>query len=388
IDGRGKFLMPGLADMHVHTWSEQDFPLFLANGVTTVRNMFGAPVHLDWRRRIAAGELLGPTIVTAGPIVDGKRPVWPGSDVVADAEDAERVVAAQKEAGYDFVKVYSKLTKTAYDAVVASAKKHGLPVDGHVPDAVGVEAVLASGQRSLEHLSLYGIATSARAESSKDMLAIADFAAWTRFDADKGAALAKATAKSGIWSCPTIVVLQKWVSEKDAEELSKRPEMRYCWMRAMWKSGFGSSKDSRMEEIAASMPKANEARKKMTGLLHAAGARLILGTDMGNPWVVPGFSAHEELRNLVDSGLSPFEALRAATSSPAEMLGVPGEFGTVAAGARADLVLLDADPLADVANAQRVSGVMARGRWLPRADLQAKLDAIAESLGAPASSPK
>src|SRR5262245_14810090 len=100
IDARGKFLMPGLADMHVHTWSEQDFPLFLANGVTLVRNLFGSPMHLDWRRRIAAGELLGPTIVTAGPIVDGKPPVWPGSDVVESKEDAERVVAAQKEAGY------------------------------------------------------------------------------------------------------------------------------------------------------------------------------------------------------------------------------------------------------------------------------------------------
>ncbi|HKE00502.1 MAG TPA: amidohydrolase family protein [Planctomycetota bacterium] len=390
VDGRGKFLMPGLADMHVHTWSADDFPLFLANGVTTVRNMFGAPVHLDWRRRVAEGELLGPTIVTAGPIVDGKPPVWPGSAVVESADQADAVVAEQKEAGYDFVKVYSKLTKPAYDAILAAAKKRGIPVDGHVPDAVGLDAAFASGQRSFEHLMLYGTASaSTHAASATSPPFVLDLYAWSRFDPAKAADAAKRTAAAGVWSCPTLIVMERWVSPEAGAKFLEAPEMRYVspFLRGFWTQLTGKRSSSSNPDLVDAVRRGDAPRQKMTKALRDAGARLILGTDTGNPYVVSGFAVHQELRLLVGAGLTPFEALRAATAAPAEMLGTPAEFGTVAAGARADLVLLDANPLADVANAKAIAGVMARGRWLPRAELQATLDALAERYAAASSAP-
>src|SRR5262245_5537712 len=155
IDGRGKFLMPGLADMHIHLWTQDDLTLFLANGVTFVRNMWGSPQTLVWRDRVERGEVLGPGTYTAGPLLDGKPPVWNGSAVVESAEDAERAVTSQKKAGYDFIKVYKKLSPQAFDAIAATAKKEGLTFGGHVPAAVGLERALAAGQRSVEHLDGY-----------------------------------------------------------------------------------------------------------------------------------------------------------------------------------------------------------------------------------------
>src|SRR5262245_37317727 len=152
IDGHGRWLMPGLVDMHVHSWFESELTLDLANGVTTIRNMFGSPVQVAWRDEVAAGTRLGPSIVTAGPIVDGSPPVWPGSLVVITPEDARNAVQAHVDGHYDFVKVYDRLTPEAYDAVVAAAKAANLPVFGHVPERVGLYAVLASGQRTLEHM--------------------------------------------------------------------------------------------------------------------------------------------------------------------------------------------------------------------------------------------
>src|SRR4051812_34075948 len=148
IDGQGRFLMPGLADMHVHLYTRDDLLLFLANGVTFVRNMWGAPYDLVWRARIEQGSLLGPTIYTAGPLLDGSPPIWNGSVVVETAADAERVVTGQKKAGYDFIKVYKKLLPEAYDAIAATAKREGMTFGGHVPAAVGLEHALAAGQRS------------------------------------------------------------------------------------------------------------------------------------------------------------------------------------------------------------------------------------------------
>jgi imidazolonepropionase-like amidohydrolase len=152
IDARGKYLMPGLADMHAHSWGEDDFPLLLANGVTTIRNMFGGPIHLEWKKRIAAGAFDGPTIYTAGPIIDGNPPIWPGA-VVETSEQAHDAVAGQRAAGYDFLKVYSRLSREAYDAINREGKAVGMKVTGHVPDAVGLAAALRSGMDSIEHLS-------------------------------------------------------------------------------------------------------------------------------------------------------------------------------------------------------------------------------------------
>lgn len=370
IDGHGRFLMPGLVDMHVHTVAQSDLGLFLANGVTTVRVMFGAPLHLRWRTEIEGGERLGPTVVSAGPIIDGDPPVWPGSRVVTTPEEARAAVREQAEEGYDFVKVYARLPVDAYDAVVEAARGAGLPVDGHVPNAVGVERVLASGQRTLEHLLGYGIELTAVAPEGGDEMA-RELAAWSSLDDERVERWARRTREAGIWNCPTLVVLEKWLPDDAIARELERPCMRYApaFLRGIW---FGML--TRIPaEWRASAREGDAGRKRFVRALDAAGARLLVGTDTGNPYVLAGFSLHEELAALVDAGLSPARVLRMATSDAAECLGTPDEFGTIAPGLRADLLLLEADPREDVANAARRVGVVVRGRWLPEAELEAML---------------
>ena len=379
IEGKGRWLMPGLADMHVHTWSPDDFPLFLANGVTTVRNMFGSEMQLGWRKQIEAGELLGPTMITAGPIIDGDPPVWPGSTVLTDPAQAEPVVLEQKEAGYDFLKPYAGLKLDVYDALVAAAKKHGMRFMGHVPDAVGLERVIAAGQSSIEHLD--GFAAVAQAADSpyagktdsRLMLR-----AWKHVDGARLAGLADRCAKNGVWNCPTLVVLEKWVGPEAAQAQMSRPEMKYVTpvLLAFWKPE--NSYLTRLPaEVLDAVAGGDADRKRCVGILHQHGARILAGTDMGNPFVVAGWALHEELANLVQAGLSPYEALRAATSGAAEFMGAPKEWGSVAVGARADLLLLEANPLEDVRNAAKRVGVMVRGKWFEQAALQAQLDELA-----------
>ena len=379
IDGRGRVLMPGLADMHVHSWDDDDLLLFVANGVTTVRNMFGSPMHVRWRKEIADGELLGPTIVTAGPIIDGDPPVWPGSTVLVDPADAEKVVLEQKEAGYDFLKVYEKLSRETYDAVVAAAKKHGMRVMGHVPRSVDLAHAIESGQKSIEHLDGWAEAAQADDSPHRGPVSLRDEgAAWKHVDAKKIAASAEAAAKAGTWNCPTLVVYQKWVVADEMEAMLARPEMKYAspMLRTFWDPKYNYLGKMPAETIR-SLRDSDVDRKRTVGILHANGARILLGTDMGNPFVVPGFSLHEELANLVASGLSPYEALRAGTSGAAEFLGESESWGSVAVGRRADLLLLEADPRTDVANAARRVGVMTRGRWLSEADLHGRLEELA-----------
>jgi imidazolonepropionase-like amidohydrolase len=386
IDGGGRWLMPGLVDMHVHTWGAGELLLFVANGVTTVRNMFGAPLHLMWRREIAAGERLGPTIVTAGPIVDGSPPIWPGSRVIQTPDDARAAVREQAEAGYDFIKVYARVPLEAYLALMAAAAEAGLPVDGHVPSAVGLPRALEAGQRTLEHLIGY----ESWLEPGDSPLAgmsgtLARLGAWEHIDRGRMAEVAEETAASGAWNCATLVVMQKWLAPDEVERELERPELRYVapFLIGVWK---GMHKDLTAEALAAGRGGDDE-RRELVGALHRGGARILLGTDCGNPWVPAGFSAHEELANLVAAGLSPHAALYAATRAPAECLGQEDEFGAVLPGLRADLLLLAADPLADVrAAAQRV-GVMLRGQWLPEEDLRERLEELAAANGAPAPAP-
>jgi imidazolonepropionase-like amidohydrolase len=388
IDGRGRYLMPGLADMHVHLFfmAEGDLRIFLANGVTFVRGMWGTPRDLQWRERIARGELLGPTLVTAGPLIDGKPPIWDESVVAETFADGERIVLEQKKAGYDFIKVYNRLTPEAYAGLVATAKREGLPFAGHVPFSMGLEGVFAAGQRSIEHLT--GYLESLQAENS-EVRGKWDWASRLRqidyVDEAKLLQVVEATKQSGIWNCPTLFLPRRYVSSEEAQVLARQPEMRFVasWVREMWEP----SKDFRLKDLTAEdfarLRRRDALLLKVTRALHDAGARLLLGTDTGNPYVLPGFSVHEELALLVQAGLTPYEALRAGTRDAAEFIGQLEEFGTVAPGKRADLLLLEANPLEDVANARRRSGVMVRGRWLPEEELRAMLEEVAASYASP-----
>ncbi len=379
IDGAGKWLLPGLADMHVHAWVESDLTLFVANGVTTVRNMFGSPMHVEWRDAIAAGTRFGPRIYTAGPIIDGSPPVWPGSTVLTDPADADDVVVEQQEAGYDFLKCYSKLSADAFDALAAAGKKHGMRMMGHVPPAVTIEHAIEVGQESIEHFT--GLVACCQTGDSpvKDAGAFQNESiAWKHVDDAKITAVAKSCAAHGAWNCPTIVVMQKWAKGKDADDLLARPEMRYVDPQIKWYWSSPMMYLAKMpDEVLAASHAADADRLHALSLFHAAGAPLLAGTDMGNPYVVAGWSLHEELANFVAAGCTPFEALKAATSDAAKFMHAEQEWGTIAEGRVADLVLLDANPLADVKNAARTAGVVVRGAWHPQSELHEMLEKIA-----------
>lgn len=373
LDGAGRFLMPGLADMHVHSWGPADAAMFLAHGVTTVRNLFGNPQHLAWRAEVEAGTRLAPHMITAGPILDGDPPVWPGSLVIRDVESARAAVALHVEQGYDFLKVYNRLPLEAYEAIVAEARLAGLAIDGHTPDAVGYERVLAAGQRTVEHMSGLGLVVAAGTPGNGWA---GDNLGWARVDPERQAQWVARSVEAGVWLCPTFVVLQKMLEPDLFERELGMQHVRHVpqFTRGFWKNMNARNTPEGRAAGRDSIP----GRMAFLGAFVAAGGRVILGTDMGNPLVVPGYSVHEELANLTAAGLSSYQALLAATAAPAQCLGREEEFGTVAVGRRADLLLLAADPLLDVDNARAIEGVMLRGRWLERAELERMLAELLE----------
>lgn len=230
IDGRGKYLIPGFADMHVHLQEEEELVLCIANGVTTIRQMWGEdPWHLDWRKKIAEGELLGPRIYTAGPVIDGSPPKSSRYVIVDNPEEAESVVARHKELGFDFIKILSHLSPQAYEAILSAAKAHDIPVIGHVPYQVDLERALTSGLYSIEHLEGYNFALMANDAPAIDL---DDRAAWLKpweyFDESKLPALAKATAEMGVWNCPTLVVfINGRILPEELDDLLNQPNIRY-----------------------------------------------------------------------------------------------------------------------------------------------------------------
>jgi len=332
---------------------------------------------LEWRERTISGALLGPRIYTAGPIIDGDPPVWPESVAIATPEQARNIVAEQKKAGFDFLKVYNYLSVECYDALTQEAMTEGIPVVGHVPTKVGLDHVLAAGQRCIEHLDGYEtwmIPDDKQPTQRKDFSLLFD---WLLFDEDKLSAIVRKTRESNTWNCPTLVVYQKWVSPEDAKVLLERDEFRYVEPTVLEYHMPGSNY---LEDFTPEMYEAAAAgdapRKRLTRALYDGGARILLGTDCGNPLVVPGFSLHEELQNLVDAGLTPYQAIRTGTHDAAEFFNALDEFGTLAIGRRADLILVNANPLDDVTRLADRFGVMVRGQWYPQSVLQTSLDTL------------
>jgi imidazolonepropionase-like amidohydrolase len=323
VDGAGLWLMPGLVDAHVHV-NTADLPEYVAHGVTSVRNMWGYDTLPAIARRVAAGEVLGPAIYSGSPGIDGTPPQWPQTQILEDPAGADALVQQQVRAGWLFVKVYQRLQPAVYDAVLAAARRHQIRAVGHVATGTTVEHALESGQACIEHLSGYD-----RSLSGSTGL---DTRVWLRADPARMAELARRTRDAGTWNCPTHVIVR---------ELARR----------------GGTPDETRVIV--------ENRHRMTRALREAGARVMAGSDAGIDVVPPGASLHDELQLLVDSGATPFQALQAATTDPADFLGLGSEIGTVSPGLRADLLLLRADPLRDVSATRDIAGVMLRGRWLP-----------------------
>jgi imidazolonepropionase-like amidohydrolase len=271
--------------------------------------------------------------------------------VIESADDAEREVAAEKAAGYDFVKVYSKLSPVAYTAILEAAKRHGMRVVGHVPEAVGLLEVLsAGGQTSIEHLT--GYMSAAQTEKSK----AAEMSDWNgrrkemvaHIDDAKIPILARKTQVAGTWSCVTLLVYQRFFQLEHLEELMKLPEVKYVVpeMLKMWDPANDFRFKGTTQEDFAAMRAVLAFHMRMTRALKDAGAKILLGTDTSNPFVVAGFAVHQELSLLVEAGLTPYEAIRAGTSDGADFLGAGDDFGRVRPGLRADLVLVDGNPRA------------------------------------------
>ena len=373
IDGSSKYLMPGLADMHAHYAVSGTSPtesddnkafslLFVANGVTTVRNMWGTPGVLALRKQIDEGQVLGPRIFTTGPINGTTRP---NTRRVDTAEQGTAAVAADKREGYDAVKLTNP-PKAAYDAIVAAARKEGLPVYGHVQDEILLSHALELRQDSIEHGGGFVVALQKKnapeLRGRTQLLANVDWSLMPDIIA--------ATRAAGTWVCPTLIAPQNSGTPEDTVRLLLNSSMKYIprWLIESW----AKAPPPVVNRLAY-----RDFNLKLVKALHDGGVGLLLGTDCLNPLIVPGFSIHEELFSFVEAGLTPFQALKAGTSGAAEFLKRQEEFGTVVVGRRADLILLEANPLTDVRNAAKRVGVMVRGHWFTEAELRDRLEKLA-----------
>lgn len=364
VDGRGRYLVPGIAETHAHMPGERDratneiLALYALTGATTVRAMNGTPFQLDLRRRIAEDEILGPTIFAVAPPFSGES--------VGGPDDARSKVRAYQAAGFDVLKIFPGMGVATYDAILGTAREVGIRVSGHVPPEVGLRHAIAQGQ-SIEHLDGY-------VEASDGETAAID-------------ALVRATREAGIWNTPTMDVWKTLLGTRSTEELRSRPELRYLpadtverWARQtaeMTRRRFWDSAVERMG-LRRSPQETVALRDRILRALHRGGARLLLGADSPQVYSVPGFSLAHEMRAMVEAGLPAYAVLEAATRNPAAFFGQEAEFGTVEVGKRADLILVEGNPLEDIRNVHRQAGVMVRGRWLPKQEIDRRLEEIAQ----------
>ena len=412
IDATGGFLIPGLWDMHVHSVAnvaldmavrsvaamDWHFPLFLAWGVTGVRNMNDGTGDLSLeltnsvKRRLAARELHGPRFLANGPSIDGDPPLGSNSAVVRTADEARAAVNKLVDSGADFIKVYENLSREAYFAIMDQARRRGIPVDGHVPFRVTPEEAADAGQRTFEHVLAMaaGCSTTAAAERERfarvlsplaGAPALEGLAPLTSFhheralyDSRDPAACGPTIAaylRNGVADTPNVVAYRDVVNAKEMLADTSRMRLVPPVIRQNWQAMLGTDVYREMQSVLQPLVPLYSANAR---LLHEAGVVLLAGTDVGIPALIPGLSLHEELELLVEAGLTPLEALRTATINPARVLGLADSLGSVEMGKLADLVLLDADPLVDIRNTQRIRAVVADGRVYRRGDLDRLLN--------------
>ena len=381
IDGRGNYLLPGLAEMHAHLpgpttppeVAENNMFLYVANGVTTVRGMLGDPFHFEIQDRIERGDLLGPHLVVGGPAMRGGR--------VTDSEAAERLVREYKAAGFHSLKISEGLTPEVYDAIAATAKEEGIPFAGHVPDLVGLRHALGAGQLTIDHLDNYVQALAPEEAVFANPPGLAGVGAFLdQADEAQIPELVEATIESGAWVVPTMVVWEVlFYGDRASEEiLPRRPEVKYMPKETV--DQWARSIDRRLEEVDLDTNRGvARLRRKILRALGEGGARLLLGTDSPRVFNVPGFSIHHEMQIWVEEGMTPFQVLEAGSRNVAEYLNATDEFGTIAVGQRADLILVEGNPLEDVAHVARRVGVMVNGTWIAEREIQDRLAQIAAS---------
>ena len=377
IDGRGKFLMPGIAEFHAHVPSgpqavnaHRALTLYALAGVTTARGMLGAPMHLALRDSIARGQLFGPRLLTSGPSFNNNSVTSPGVAIA--------MVNDQKAAGYDLLKIHPGVPRVAFDSLAATANRLGIPFAGHVPLEIGLDVALTSKYSTIDHLDGFVEAMYTGAQPLMPQVnGFFGLGIMQQLDMSRFQSIVDRVKASGVAMVPTQILMDNYANELTGEQLTSRPEFKY-WVPqqvANWRA----QKDG----ILAQPPAPREQREAFIALrrrfirtLHDSGVPFLLGSDAPQLWNVPGFSAHRELGALVAAGLTPYQAIRTGTVAVAKFLGEEGKSGVVRQGARGDLILLDANPLQDVANTLKINGVVVNGRWIGPVEREKLLGAL------------
>ena len=383
VEAEGHFLLPGLAEMHGHLpnprMSDEDIRnllfLYLANGVTTVRGMQGDPSQFGLRASIERGLLLGPHLYLSSVSMSGAG--------VNTPEEAEQLARRYKADGYDLIKTHEGLRPEVFDALAATAAEVGIPFGGHVSDFVGLRRALDLGQASVDHLDNYVealVPEDTRPDDARGLAAVG--ALIDEVDESRIPELVEATVEAGAWVVPTMVLWETafYNDRGSVDVLPERPEVRYMppetvdrWRQAV-DTRLGATDPDTNRRVAA-------LRRRILAALHAGGANIALGTDSPQIFSVPGFAMHHEMALYVEVGMTPWEVLEIGTRRPAEYFDAADEFGTVAVGRRADLILLAANPLEDIGNLRDPAGVMVGGRWIPQSTIEERLTRIARFYG-------
>jgi imidazolonepropionase-like amidohydrolase len=382
IDGSGRFLMPGLSEMHAHVPPGADPPresvedilfLYVANGITTIRGMLGSEYQIPLARELREGGVLGPTFYVGAPSINGNSAPTP--------DEAERLVRAHAAAGYDLQKIHPGVSLEAWDRMVEVADEVGLTFGGHVPADVGLVHAIESGMSTVDHLDGYVQAVAADGVVSQVNTgqAISLEALVAGVDEARIAELVQLSVDHDVYVVPTMYLWENLYGAASADAFLAQPEMRYvsAEQREAWRRQLAPGPQGSPEAVAAFL----DLRKRILKALSDAGAGILMGTDSPQMFNVPGFALHRELGVMAAAGLSNYEILRSGTASvrryAREHLGVDDAFGIVAPGQRADLVLLAGNPLEDLDNLTDRVGVMVRGRWVPREEIDAGLEALA-----------
>lgn len=391
VDARGKWIIPGMIDSHAHAGDDAGIPvkLYLANGVTTIRNPGGNVTLLRLtREKLLSGEMVGPRLYFSGNILDGNPPVWAGGSLLVDTpERAKSAVNFLADQGVDFVKVYNNVKEPELKAILEAANARGLPVAGHIPRTLTMSHAIEMGMTRLEHIRITGREMLSAEEAEKiDPLPVGKREAmlWQRFDlgSQRFRDLVKRLAESRVFLDPTLVI-DEYYNASNAEAERKDPNNKYLAAEFLEGAaqGFQNPLFQIPPELKTAAVEALRKEQRFVGMCNEAGVRIIAGTDgPGMGRLLPGFGLQRELELLVEAGLSPLQALRAATSTAAEALGKEDRLGTLEPGKLADLVVLDADPLTEIQNVKKVRTVVQGGKLFEPSKLleQALADAQKE----------
>jgi imidazolonepropionase-like amidohydrolase len=368
IDGTGKYLMPGLAEMHGHVpptdpgpnaasyfddeYVESTLFLYVSAGITTVRGMLGYPNQLELKDKVNSGEMIGPNLYLAGPSFNGNS--------VSSPDQAKARVKEHKEEGWDLLKVHPGLTRPEYDAMAETANEIGIHFGGHVPEGVGIVHAIEMGQLTMDHIDGYVAYLDAFEQQERDQ---------------KMADIIQMTIDNGVWIVPTQALWETIIGAADYEAMKQYDELKYI-PKAVKQNYFNFADNPGSSYTIGTPEEQAEMRRKLLEEMNEAGVKILMGTDAPQLFSVPGFSIHRELPLMAEAGMTTYEIIESGTKNVGEYFANRDNFGTIAEGQRADLILLEENPLEDLNHIQNHSGVMVQGKWYSREMIDKKLAEI------------